>query len=199
MPEIKGAHIAVLLAMSPASPSDCMRVRELLRQNRCRMVYTVAECPESVQTGDCRWQHTCINFQCERGVRSLLRLLRHVRDIHTDGIVTVMLDFYWLQSGYFAARYGLHWMSTTRRMIEDAGVDCVILPVDASGEMRAMLECAMPYSYVPPDACMLHQCSRVSGHPARSLEAQMRRLHPQTPFVGWTRTHAPMSIQAHVA
>ena len=108
----------LLLAMNRVCTSDVQRIKELQRKGN---VITVSE-----STVPDKGKHQDVDFRCPRGWRVVARISRRL--VKEKQRVIVILDYFWLERGYFKARYGLDWIEYKVPLLLAAGVSQVILP-----------------------------------------------------------------------
>lgn len=115
-----------LLAMNRVSASDIARVVEL---EKFYNVITVSESSVLTQ-GD----HIDTFFKNDRTIHPILD---RIEKCHNAGQhITIILDYFWLQDGYYTYRYGMNWLKSGGKVAQmlDAGADIIILPRDGGSK-----------------------------------------------------------------
>lgn len=139
--------LVLAFAMHRGSPTDGPRVDQLEKDENA-FVVTVSE--KEAESDD---KHICANFLTGRGIKPVAAYIRE----HGAGYsrVLVVIDFWWLETGYYHARYGTDWLADNGKHLAEkgkcysllqAGAAEVLLPFSGgrrnkdAGEVEDMLE-----------------------------------------------------------
>lgn len=122
----RGVAVVLLgLHYRPESPleSDTIRVDALVGFG-----YNVLTASEAPSTST---RHLDVNFKLKRGIESLISYLSGVSNM-------IVLDYFWLQEGYYNTRYGTNWAKKVSLLFGHPETIAVLLPDDKYGEMSKM-------------------------------------------------------------
>ena len=148
-------ELFILLAMNVTTcESDRVRVLELTKLYQNSRIVTVNESGPSISGPINHWE---INFANDRGVSSLNKKIRELRQELNPTSVTVILDWWWLQGNYYLERYGMHWVESASQLLVDNLVDRVYLPMDNGPRTRYQKEMYQGLQYMLDNAT-IPQC-----------------------------------------
>ena len=75
-------------------------------------------------------RHLAANFRDPKGRKDLLDRITIETRARPGARVSVLLDYFWLQGGYYSSNYGVDWLSDAAYQLIDGGATDVILPYD---------------------------------------------------------------------
>lgn len=114
--------------------------------------------------------HVSANFK-----RTLKDIVRNKRP------KLVMLDYFWLQPGYYEERYGMNWLtSKIRELFVSHACNVMLLPVDSRGAVKLMYDGS--FADRPNNVCVeyVSEADGLNYHPlvraTRYIDADLRNL-----------------------
>ena len=190
-------QVLIAAAMTSSCSSDKLRLSNALSKNIANHVITINEGQGGALSAvlKSKWKHSEVHFKSN--TQDLLATVLMARSRFPEATITFELDFFWLQPTYFEKKYGTHWATTAMQILQ-AGADAVTLPVDAHGEMAAMLAKVNIYDKaVHMFSTMTSKLSLASVGLDAGLaklerppcEQHLLRLVPEAPFVTFTTIH----------
>ena len=107
---------------------------------------------------------------------------KSLRDIikNTDPKV-LMLDYFWLQPGYYEERYGMNWLqSKIRELFVSYRCEVLLLPVDSRGAVRRMHDASFDDRPAGIEIEFVSEADGLKHHPlvraTRHIDADLRAL-----------------------
>ena len=70
--------------------------------------------------------HISTDFKTVRGLTGIINVIQRL----ADDTVIIILDYIWLQNGYYLENYGVDWLTVKCRLLVEAGATQIILPFD---------------------------------------------------------------------
>ena len=115
------------LAMCWAMWRDRLRLQSLMNLRPDARVLTMSENASKAR----RQQHISHHFHTVKGQTVLAQRITVEKDLRPLAEVVVVVDYYWLATGYLQARYGLAlWLRSGIRRVLQAGATTVLFPND---------------------------------------------------------------------
>ena len=163
-------------------------------------------------------KHTCgsmphceANFGDRKGLRDLGLRITEERSQHPIAVITIALDYNWLQVRYYEENYRIHnWFDGGIKNLLEAGANKILLPYDggvrhvgyscmANALSKVSRNAGFNISFVKLGdnplwvaSSSLHIQGELAGYLGGNNEANTRNfLHPETPFVLFTLATAP--------
>jgi len=120
------------------------------------------------------------NFKSETHVSANFK--RTLKDVIRDKRPKlVMLDYFWLQPGYYEERYGMNWLtSKIRELFVSHACNVMLLPVDSRGAVKRMYDGS--FSDRPNNVCVeyVSEADVLKYHPlvraTRHIDTDLRKL-----------------------
>ena len=131
-------RLYLCLGMCWNHPRDRLRLRSLNLLSPGTRVISFSE-NKCVGPLDFRKMHVQINLKKDGHQDILDRLAIELNDT-PKAHVTVVLDYFWFQGGYYSSNYGVDWLSDTCHRLLVGGAHEVILPYDFGTRNKAKCE-----------------------------------------------------------
>ena len=125
---VKDSHQRIIfaLAMHWDDERDRLRLQSVENLFPSTKVISVSECEYTLGN----MQHVSAHFNDRLGVKSISQRIQTELELAPAAKVSIMLDYYWCQAGYYTSRYGLKWLESSARKLLVAGAHEVLLPYD---------------------------------------------------------------------
>jgi hypothetical protein len=122
----KHQRVIFALAMHWDDERDRLRLQSLENLFPSTKIISVAECMHTLGN----MQHMSTHFHVRAGVKRISQRIETELKLSPDAKVSIILDYYWCQSGYYTQRYGLKWLESSAHKLLVAGANEVLLPYD---------------------------------------------------------------------
>ena len=119
-------RVIFALAMHWDDERDRLRLQSVENLFPSTKVISVSECDYTLGN----MQHVSANFNHRLGVKSISQRIQTELELAPAAKVSILLDYYWCQAGYYTSRYGLKWLESSAHKFLVAGAHEVLLPYD---------------------------------------------------------------------
>ena len=122
----KRQRVIFALAMHWDHERDRLRLQSVENLFPSTKIISVSECEYTLGN----MQHISVFFNDRQGLKSIAHRIQTELKLSPDAKVSVLLDYYWFQAGYYTSRYGLKWLESYAHTLLVAGAHEVLLPYD---------------------------------------------------------------------
>ena len=131
------------LAMNWNHARDVLRLRAL---SLLRPGFRVVSVDRNVHKGIYGKRHVEANFRTPEGRKDIVARMATELRVSPKAQITVVLDYFFFQGGYYSSNYGVDWLSDACHQLIIGGATDVILPYDSGKTNQAKCEMLAMFS-----------------------------------------------------